>query len=68
MHSPRGFPTRARTRSPRGAGVEGEDEDWDFGTGAGFYVNATTEKWAKHYNMYDYVTKVRLTLSVSRLD
>ena len=27
--------------SPRGAGVEGEEEDWDLGTGAGFYVNAT---------------------------
>jgi len=33
--------------SPRGAGVEGEDEGWDFGTGAGFYVDATTEKWKK---------------------
>ncbi|KAJ7071204.1 carbohydrate esterase family 1 protein [Mycena amicta] len=27
--------------SPRGAGVDGEDADWDFGTGAGFYLNAT---------------------------
>ena len=26
--------------SPRGAGIEGEDESWDFGTGAGFYVDA----------------------------
>jgi len=33
--------------SPRGAGVEGEDEGWDFGTGAGFYVDATAEKWKK---------------------
>jgi S-formylglutathione hydrolase FrmB len=30
--------------SPRGAGIEGEDDDWDFGTGAGFYINATHEK------------------------
>jgi len=43
--------------SPRGAGIEGEDEDWDFGTGAGFYVNATEPAWRKHYRMYDYVTK-----------
>lgn len=43
--------------SPRGAGVEGEDDGWDFGTGAGFYINATAEKWKKNYNMYDYITK-----------
>lgn len=42
--------------SPRGAGVEGEEEDWDFGTGAGFYVDATEAKWSKNYNMYSYVT------------
>ncbi|WVQ82715.1 S-formylglutathione hydrolase [Cryptococcus sp. DSM 104549] len=43
--------------SPRGAGVEGEDDDWQLGTGAGFYLNATAEKWKKHYNMYDLVVK-----------
>lgn len=43
--------------SPRGAGVEGEDESYDFGTGAGFYVDATTEKWRQNYNMYSYITK-----------
>lgn len=43
--------------SPRGAGVEGEDESYDFGTGAGFYVDATTPKFAHNYNMYSYVTK-----------
>jgi S-formylglutathione hydrolase len=42
--------------SPRGAGIEGEDEDWDFGTGAGFYLDATQEPWAAHYNMGRYVT------------
>jgi phage tail protein X len=41
--------------SPRGAGIEGEDDDWDFGTGAGFYLNATNPKYAKHYNMYTHV-------------
>lgn len=42
--------------SPRGLGLPGEDEDWDFGTGAGYYVNATQAPWAAHYRMYDYVT------------
>lgn len=43
--------------SPRGAGIEGEDDSYDFGSGAGFYVNATVDKWATHYNMYSYITK-----------
>eukprot|EP00878_Enallax_costatus_P007626 GHUV01007985.1.p1 GENE.GHUV01007985.1~~GHUV01007985.1.p1 ORF type:complete len:273 (+),score=52.00 GHUV01007985.1:23-841(+) len=43
--------------SPRGLNVEGESESWDFGVGAGFYVNATVDKW-KNWCMYDYVTKV----------
>ena len=42
--------------SPRHAGLKGEDEDWDFGTGAGFYLDATAVPWAAHYNMYTYVT------------
>ncbi len=43
--------------SPRGCNIEGEEDSWDFGTGAGFYVNATQEKWKKNYKMYSYVTK-----------
>lgn len=43
--------------SPRGAGVEGETASWDFGVGAGFYVNATQDPWSKFYRMYDYVTE-----------
>lgn len=43
--------------SPRGAGVPGEDEDWDLGTGAGFYVDATERPWAPCYRMYSYVTR-----------
>jgi len=42
--------------SPRGLNVEGESDCWDFGTGAGFYLNATEGKW-KNWHMYDYVTK-----------
>ena len=41
--------------SPRGCNLPGEDDSWDFGSGAGFYVNATQIPWAKHYRMYDYV-------------
>lgn len=43
--------------SPRGCNIEGEEDNWDFGTGAGFYVDATTEKWKNNYRMYSYVTK-----------
>ena len=41
--------------SPRNTGIPGEDEDWDFGTGAGFYIDATEEPWKAHYRMYSYV-------------
>ena len=43
--------------SPRGTGIKGEADSWDFGVGAGFYVDATREPWAKHYRMYSYVTR-----------
>ncbi|MFM8269204.1 MAG: S-formylglutathione hydrolase, partial [Pseudomonadota bacterium] len=35
--------------------IPGESESWDFGLGAGFYVNATQAPWSKNYQMYDYV-------------
>lgn len=37
--------------------IKGEDDHWDFGTGAGFYVNATEEPWKTNYRMYAYVTE-----------
>ncbi|WP_432724184.1 S-formylglutathione hydrolase [Jeongeupia wiesaeckerbachi] len=40
--------------SPRGDGVA-DDDAYDLGQGAGFYVNATQAPWAAHYRMYDYV-------------
>ncbi|MEM7468658.1 MAG: S-formylglutathione hydrolase [Pseudomonadota bacterium] len=43
--------------SPRNTGIEGEDDADELGSGAGFYVNATTDKWRTHYQMYDYVTQ-----------
>eukprot|EP00461_Guttulinopsis_vulgaris_P002808 UN02809 len=42
--------------SPRGAGCPLDKESWDFGEGAGFYINATNPDYAQNYNMYDYVT------------
>ena len=42
--------------SPRGPDVPDDPEGaWDFGLGAGFYVNATQAPWSKHYHMYNYV-------------
>jgi S-formylglutathione hydrolase len=37
--------------SPRGANVPGEAQAWDFGVGAGFYLDATREPWARHWRM-----------------
>ena len=52
--------------SPRGAGIPGEDDDWDFGSGAGFYLNATQAPWSSHYRMDDYVTRELKELVESR--
>ena len=43
--------------SPRGVTIEGADDSYDFGSGAGFYVDATEPKWKDNYQMYSYVTK-----------
>lgn len=40
-----------------GVNIPGEDDSWDFGSGAGFYVDATTDPWKRNYRMYSYVTK-----------
>ena len=42
--------------SPRGTGVEGADAAWDFGTAAGFYLDATQAPWAHHWRMESYIT------------
>ena len=42
--------------SPRGEGVpDDENGSYDFGLGAGFYLNATQAPWNQHYHMYDYI-------------
>lgn len=42
--------------SPRGDEIPDDVERWDFGKGAGFYVDATQEPWAENYKMYTYIT------------
>ncbi|WP_256079508.1 S-formylglutathione hydrolase [Massilia sp. YIM B04103] len=49
--------------SPRGAKLPGETESWDFGVGAGFYLDATQEPWAKHYRMESYIHELRELLT-----
>jgi S-formylglutathione hydrolase len=48
--------------SPRNTGVEGADANWDFGTAAGFYLDATAEPWARHWRMESYLTQELLPL------
>ena len=42
--------------SPRGLGLPGEDDSYDFGSGAGFYVDATVAPWSRNYKMFEYVS------------
>jgi len=42
--------------SPRAARFQGDDAHWDFGLGAGFYVDATQPPWQAHYRMFSYVS------------
>jgi S-formylglutathione hydrolase len=52
--------------SPRAARFPGDDAAWDFGIGAGFYVDATAEPWKQAYRMYSYVTReLRVTIDAS---
>jgi S-formylglutathione hydrolase len=45
--------------SPRGAGIEDETASWDFGEGAGFYLDATQAPWSQHYRMESYIHELR---------
>ncbi|WP_307695723.1 S-formylglutathione hydrolase [Variovorax boronicumulans] len=53
--------------SPRGAGVEGEANDWDFGVAASFYLDATQAPWAPHWRMESYLVRELLPLLGERL-
>lgn len=48
--------------SPRGAGLPGEAEAWDFGVGAGFYLDATQAPWSRHWRMESYLLQELLPL------
>ena len=52
--------------SPRGEGVA-DDEAYDLGQGAGFYVDATEAPWAAHFHMYSYVTRDLMALIKTEL-
>ena len=43
--------------SPRGLNLPGENKDYDFGSGAGFYLDATQPPWSSNYKMYSYITE-----------
>lgn len=43
--------------SPRGEHIPDDPDSWDFGIGAGYFVNATKEPWKKNFKMYDYFMK-----------
>ena len=50
--------------SPRGLGIPGEGDSYDFGLGAGFYVDATEAPWSRGYRMYSYITQELATAIV----
>ena len=53
--------------SPRGAKIAGETDSWDFGRGAGFYLDATQAPWSQHYRMESYITAELLPLLANAL-
>jgi len=53
--------------SPRGAGVQGETESWDFGVGAGFYLDASAAPWSTNYRMESYLIAELLPLLAQEL-
>ena len=53
--------------SPRGAKLPGESDSWDFGVGAGFYLDATQAPWASHWRMESYLLKELLPTAVAIL-
>ncbi|MBO9677897.1 MAG: S-formylglutathione hydrolase [Acidovorax sp.] len=53
--------------SPRGANVPGEADAWDFGVGAGFYLDATQAPWSTHWRMESYLLRELLPLAEAEL-
>jgi S-formylglutathione hydrolase len=50
--------------SPRRTGIPGEDAEWDFGSGAGFYLDATEAPWSAHFRMESYLIDELLGIAV----
>ena len=53
--------------SPRGANLPGDSDSWDFGVGAGFYIDATQAPWASHYRMESYIASELMALVAHEL-
>jgi S-formylglutathione hydrolase len=53
--------------SPRGAHIPGEADSWDFGVGAGFYLDATQAPWSRHWRMESWLTAELLPLLAGAL-
>ncbi len=53
--------------SPRGADVPGESESWDFGAGAGWYLDAEREPWKTHWRMESYLIEELMPLAAAHL-
>ncbi len=66
MASELGLMLVAPDTSPRQPRLPGDDASWDFGLGAGFYVDATEAPWSAHYRMYSYVTRELPALLAAR--
>lgn len=53
--------------SPRGANLPGDSAAWDFGVGAGFYLDATEAPWSRHYRMHSYIVNDLCPLLIDQL-
>lgn len=54
--------------SPRNTGIEGATQDWDFGEGAGFYLDATQEPWSRYFRMESYIVKELVPLILNEFN
>ncbi|UUX97450.1 S-formylglutathione hydrolase [Aquabacterium sp. J223] len=61
-----GLALLAPDTSPRGANLPGEAETWDFGVGAGFYLDAVREPWSRHWRMESWLMRELLPLVEAR--
>lgn len=54
--------------SPRNTGIPEADSNWDFGHGAGFYLDATQEPWSRHFRMESYIVRELVPLVLSQFN